>query len=267
MPATGATSGVPCAAVTSWPWWMWPGRPAPKRAPAPPNEYAPATGNTPVADGAGAAGGGGGAWIVSVRPARRRGGPPQRAAGAVERLERDGVVARGQRGRLPRVGVAHAGPPVAEPQPDDARAAPQHDPHAHLPRPPAHAVGERHRGAGGDRGGGDGELARHRPRGLRGLEALRALRRLAVGHGPVAGGGGAAGGRVGRGRGGRQDQHADEHGRRARQGERAAHGTTKCRPRAGRRPRLHGIVRASRCARRRASGPSARARRPSTAAR
>ena len=159
------------------------------------------------------------------QPARRRGRPPQPATGAVERLQRDRVVARRQRGRLPRVGVAHARPPVAEPQPDDARAPPEDDPHAHLARPPAHAVGELHGCPGGDRGGGDGELARHRPGGHRALEARGPLRRLPEGHGPVAGRGRAAGGRVGRGRGGRQGQHADEHGRRARQGEQAAHGT------------------------------------------
>ena len=31
MPPRAATSGSPQAAITSWPWWVWPERPAPKR--------------------------------------------------------------------------------------------------------------------------------------------------------------------------------------------------------------------------------------------
>ena len=59
MPATGETTGVPSAAAMSWPWWMWPVRPAPKRASSPPKEYGPWTGKTfepVVASEAGAAG-------------------------------------------------------------------------------------------------------------------------------------------------------------------------------------------------------------------
>src|SRR5689334_4438017 len=48
VPATGATSASPLDATTSWPWWMWPGRPAPKRASSPPNENGPWTGNVPA---------------------------------------------------------------------------------------------------------------------------------------------------------------------------------------------------------------------------
>ena len=44
MPAIGVTTGVPSAAVMSWPWWVWPGRPTPKRASGPPKLYGPWTG-------------------------------------------------------------------------------------------------------------------------------------------------------------------------------------------------------------------------------
>src|SRR5215218_229588 len=47
VPATGATIGSPLAATTSCPWWMWPGRPAPKRASSPPKLKGPCTGKTP----------------------------------------------------------------------------------------------------------------------------------------------------------------------------------------------------------------------------
>src|SRR5215207_2256094 len=47
VPATGATIGSPLAETTSCPWWMWPGRPAPKRASSPPKLNAPCTGKTP----------------------------------------------------------------------------------------------------------------------------------------------------------------------------------------------------------------------------
>src|SRR5437868_9541168 len=48
VPLTGATSGTPLAATTSCPWWMWPGRPAPKRASSPPKVKEPCTGKTPA---------------------------------------------------------------------------------------------------------------------------------------------------------------------------------------------------------------------------
>ena len=45
---TAATSGVPHAAITSWPWWVCRCAPAPKRAPALPKLCVPRTGNTPM---------------------------------------------------------------------------------------------------------------------------------------------------------------------------------------------------------------------------
>ena len=73
MPATGETTGRPSAATMSWPWWMWPVRPAPKRAPSLPKEYGPWTGKTfePVvasdAGAAGAAGAGGGVGATTLK--------------------------------------------------------------------------------------------------------------------------------------------------------------------------------------------------------
>ena len=68
MPAIGVTTGVPSAAVMSWPWWVWPGRPTPKRASGPPNVYGPWTGKSfePVAvvTAAGAAGTGVGVGVA-----------------------------------------------------------------------------------------------------------------------------------------------------------------------------------------------------------
>src|SRR5215203_3693258 len=48
---------------------MWPSRAAPKRASSPPNEYGPATGNTPVAETGG--GGGGTSTVSRLRPDAR----------------------------------------------------------------------------------------------------------------------------------------------------------------------------------------------------
>ena len=62
----------------SWPWCVWPVRPAPKRASAPPSEYGPWTGKTfePVASlsvaGAGAGVGvGAGGGVTTLSGARR----------------------------------------------------------------------------------------------------------------------------------------------------------------------------------------------------
>ena len=71
VPAVAEASGTPQAAMTSWPWWVWPLRPAPKREAAPPNVCVPRTGNTPAA-APGATGTGAGAWTASLRPGDRR---------------------------------------------------------------------------------------------------------------------------------------------------------------------------------------------------
>ncbi len=73
MPAVAETSGTPQAAMTSWPWWVWPLRPAPKRDAAPPKVCVPRTGNTPGA-APGATGTGAAAWTASLRPGERRRG-------------------------------------------------------------------------------------------------------------------------------------------------------------------------------------------------
>ena len=66
MPASGVTTGVPSAAVMSWPWWVWPGRPTPKRASGPPKLYGPWTGKIFEADVVTAAGAAGTAAGVGV---------------------------------------------------------------------------------------------------------------------------------------------------------------------------------------------------------
>jgi hypothetical protein len=75
VPASGATTLSPSLASTSWPWWTWPTRPAPKRLAASPKLYGPRTGKnapraavcagleTPLGAGAGLGAGGLGAGL------------------------------------------------------------------------------------------------------------------------------------------------------------------------------------------------------------
>ena len=65
---------MPSAAATSWPWWMWPLRGAPNRAPLPPKSYGPWTGNTPLPVTAVGAGAGAATSTVVARTALRRRG-------------------------------------------------------------------------------------------------------------------------------------------------------------------------------------------------
>ena len=98
VPATGATTGVPSAARTSWPWWVWPLRGAPKRVAVAvrPGDREDAAGRSGTGAGAGA-----GARTVSVaRPdvwARRaRTATRSRARGAGRDSARARATSRGQ---------------------------------------------------------------------------------------------------------------------------------------------------------------------------
>ncbi len=69
MPAIGVTTGVPSAAAMSWPWWMWPVRPAPNRESSAPKLNGPWTGKSfePVElSAAGGAGAGAGAAFATT---------------------------------------------------------------------------------------------------------------------------------------------------------------------------------------------------------
>ena len=97
----------------SWPWWRWPSRAAPKPRPR--------RRSSTARDGEDAGGGERRAVADADREASRPealGGAAQFVAVVVERLQRDGVVARRQlaRGRRPDVLVPAAGVQVAEPE-------------------------------------------------------------------------------------------------------------------------------------------------------
>ena len=122
VPAVADTSGRPQAAITSWPWWVWPLRPAPKREAAPPKVCAPRTGNTPA----------------PAPGAHRRGSlhgqpPPRRTAAALARGEVPGHrPGRHAHAEASEALVADAGAQVVGPA-----AASVQDGVAHRPQPQA----------------------------------------------------------------------------------------------------------------------------------
>ena len=152
MPATGVTTGVPSAAAMSWPWWVWPGRPTPKRASGPPKLNGPWTGKIfePVVAVESAAGAGvaGAAW--ARRRSAARGSSASRPAPVTTRRAvyfPAATAARQVAADAPAVADA------AELDPHGGLAGRDHvDPHERARRG---AQRERHPRAGRDRRGRD----------------------------------------------------------------------------------------------------------------